>query len=300
MNRKPRVAAVPLLSPQLPRQQHQEQPHRKARPEAYSTTRHHRHLRLRRIAFQSKSNCRSAIEQHHIYTAKDPGIRHHGANGGRLGRHSPREVLLAGCAIEYLDYHHVGGRGHHFGRECAVYDDTESDRAGDALVSATICFLLRHQQEETGDAFLRLRTITDKDVNTNHINRIMPYGVTVGALTLLFVVVEVILIAQRRLLPGIMMLLSFILFVLFLTGAVGTGIQLFGKAQINQQCNRYVFNQKSRGPSERTLAFLQQQNICERTCILGNSGGMWLTELQANAGKPCSLSGLLAPCSSSG
>jgi hypothetical protein len=91
----------------------------------------------------------------------------------------------------------------------------------------------------------------------------MPYGVTVGALTLLFVIVEMVLIAQRKLLPGIMMLLSFILLVLFLTGAVGTGIQLFGKAQINQQCNRYVFNRKFRGPSERTLAFLQQQNICE-------------------------------------
>jgi len=72
-----------------------------------------------------------------------------------------------------------------------------------------------------------------------------------------------ILIAQRKLLPGIMMLLSFILLVLFLCGAVGTGIQLFGKAQINQQCNRYVFNRKSFGATETTLAFLQQQNICK-------------------------------------
>jgi hypothetical protein len=91
----------------------------------------------------------------------------------------------------------------------------------------------------------------------------MPYGVTVGALTFLFVIVEMILIAQRRLLPGIMMLLSFILLVLFLTGAVGTGIQLFGRAAINNQCNRYVFNNKEYGPTLETLAFLQQQNICE-------------------------------------
>lgn len=72
-----------------------------------------------------------------------------------------------------------------------------------------------------------------------------------------------ILIAQRRLMPGVMMLLSFILLVLYLAGAVGTGIQLFGKAAINNQCNRYVFNNKEYGPSIETLAFLQQQNICK-------------------------------------
>ncbi|KAF2747543.1 hypothetical protein M011DRAFT_47144 [Sporormia fimetaria CBS 119925] len=92
---------------------------------------------------------------------------------------------------------------------------------------------------------------------------ILPYGVTVGALTILFIIVEMILIAQRKLLPGIMMLLSFILLVLFLTGAVGTGIQLFGKAAINSRCNTYVFNRKEYGPTIQTLAFLQQQNICQ-------------------------------------
>jgi hypothetical protein len=87
--------------------------------------------------------------------------------------------------------------------------------------------------------------------------------VTVGALTIIFIIVEMILIAQRKLLPGIMMLLSFILLVLFLTGAVGTGIQLFGRAAINERCNTYVFNNRQYGPSESTLAFLQQQNICK-------------------------------------
>jgi hypothetical protein len=87
--------------------------------------------------------------------------------------------------------------------------------------------------------------------------------VTVGALTIIFIIVEMILIAQRKLLPGIMMLLSFILLVLFLTGAVGTGIQLFGRAAINERCNTYVFNNRQYGPSEKTLAFLQQQNICK-------------------------------------
>ena len=91
----------------------------------------------------------------------------------------------------------------------------------------------------------------------------MPYGVTVGALTILFIIVEIILIAQRKLMPGIMMLLSFILLVLFITGAVGTGIQLFGGRNVNNQCNQFVFNQKHYGANEGTLAWLQQQNICK-------------------------------------
>lgn len=92
---------------------------------------------------------------------------------------------------------------------------------------------------------------------------IFPFGVAVGSLTYIFIVVMMILIAQRRLMPGVMMLLSFIQLVLYLAGAVGTGIQLFGKAAINNQCNRYVFNNKEFGASLDTLAFLQQQNICQ-------------------------------------
>jgi hypothetical protein len=91
----------------------------------------------------------------------------------------------------------------------------------------------------------------------------MPYGVTVGTLTIVFIIVELILIAQRRLLPGIMMLLSFVLLVLFIAGAVGTGLQLFGGNNINNQCNRYVFNMRQYGSNIETLAWLQQQNICK-------------------------------------
>jgi hypothetical protein len=93
--------------------------------------------------------------------------------------------------------------------------------------------------------------------------RIFPYGVTVGALTLLFIIVELVLIAQRRLLPGVVLLFSFILLVLFLAGAIGTGIQLFGGRNVNNQCNAFVNNQKQAGPTGNTLAWLQQQNICE-------------------------------------
>jgi hypothetical protein len=91
----------------------------------------------------------------------------------------------------------------------------------------------------------------------------MPYGVTVGALAILFIIIEIIFIAQRRLLPGTMMLLSFILLVLFIAGIIGTAIQLFAGPNINNQCNTYVFNDAVDGPSRDTLAYLQQKNICK-------------------------------------
>lgn len=95
---------------------------------------------------------------------------------------------------------------------------------------------------------------------TSH--RIMPYGVTVGALAIIFIIIEIVYIAQRKLLPSTMMLLSFILLVLFIAGIIGTAIQLFAGPNINNQCNTYVFNDNVSGPNTNTLAFLQQRNIC--------------------------------------
>lgn len=92
---------------------------------------------------------------------------------------------------------------------------------------------------------------------------IMPYGVTVGTLAIIFIIIEIIYIAQRKLLPSVMMLFSFILLVLFLAGVIGTAIQLFAGPNINNQCNTYVFNNDARGPTMETLAFLQQRNICQ-------------------------------------
>lgn len=117
----------------------------------------------------------------------------------------------------------------------------------------------------------------------------MPYGVTVGALAIIFIIIEVVYIAQRKLLPVTMMLLSFILLVLFLAGLIGTAIQLFAGPNINNQCNTYVFNDSSSGPTRDTLAFLQQRNICKwsRQCDQRKRG---LIQGQANAGKQSSRS----------
>jgi hypothetical protein len=110
----------------------------------------------------------------------------------------------------------------------------------------------------------------------------MPYGVTVGALAFIFLLVEIVYIAQRKLLPNVMMLLSFILLVLFIAGIIGTAIQLFTGPNINNQCNAFVFNDDASGPNANTLAFLQQRNICkwrasERMEVVANTltGQCW-------------------------
>jgi len=77
------------------------------------------------------------------------------------------------------------------------------------------------------------------------------------------VIVEIVLIAQRRLLPGFMILWSFILLVLYLTGLIETAIQLFGPGNVSNNCQTYVSDNAATGVSLNTLAWLQQNNICE-------------------------------------
>ena len=95
----------------------------------------------------------------------------------------------------------------------------------------------------------------------------MPYGITVGSLTVVFIFIMLGLIYQRRLLPGVVMIGSFILLVLYITGIIETAIQLFGPAgDVNAKCNLYVYSQRHnpqfQGQSIETLAWLQQNATC--------------------------------------
>lgn len=95
--------------------------------------------------------------------------------------------------------------------------------------------------------------------------RIMPFGISVGVLTVLFVWLMLVLIWQRRLLPGVVMLGSFILLVLYITGIIATAIQLFGpQGNINGNCQTYVFNNPQNRLDLNTLAWLQQRSICQQ------------------------------------
>ncbi|KXT10562.1 hypothetical protein AC579_1804 [Pseudocercospora musae] len=93
---------------------------------------------------------------------------------------------------------------------------------------------------------------------------IMPFGITVGALTIAFIILMLLLIIQRRLLPGILIIGSFILLVLYITGLIETAIQLFGPAgDINSKCQQFVFDNPSNDLSINTLAWLEQNSICQ-------------------------------------
>lgn len=96
------------------------------------------------------------------------------------------------------------------------------------------------------------------------VTRVMPFMVTSGALGVTFVLLILILAAQHFLLPGIIMIGSFILFVLWLTGLIGTALQLYGSlANIDANCQNYVSDNEFSGNSIDTLAWLTQSNICK-------------------------------------
>ena len=66
------------------------------------------------------------------------------------------------------------------------------------------------------------------------------------------------------LLPGIVIIGSFILFVLWLAGLVETAIMDFGQGgNVNGNCGTYITGMPFTGVSLDTLAWLEQQNICE-------------------------------------
>jgi len=105
------------------------------------------------------------------------------------------------------------------------------------------------------------------DQNTLHLGIpwLFPYEITVGALGIIFIIIMLGLIARRMLLPGIVIVGTFILFVLWLTGLIETAIQLYGSSgnAVNGNCSRYVTSHKITGESINTLAWLEQNSICQ-------------------------------------
>jgi hypothetical protein len=79
------------------------------------------------------------------------------------------------------------------------------------------------------------------------------------------------LISQRQLLPGIVVMGSFILFVLWMVGLIVISIELWGPSgSVNGNCNLYVTSASISGPNIDTLAYLEQHSICEYTfCLVG-------------------------------
>ncbi|KAI3539382.1 hypothetical protein CABS03_08620 [Colletotrichum abscissum] len=90
-----------------------------------------------------------------------------------------------------------------------------------------------------------------------------PYYITVACLVILFIGLLLWLVFQRRLLPAIVMIGAFILFILWFVGLVVVSIQLWGPdGSVSSTCNLAVFNRSPTGQSLDTLAWLEQRSIC--------------------------------------
>lgn len=94
-------------------------------------------------------------------------------------------------------------------------------------------------------------------------DRLFPFMVVSGALGLFFIALILILAMQRFLLPGIIIVGSFVLFVLWLTGLIETALQLYGVVgSVNDKCKNWVEGNGIHGESIEALAWLTQITIC--------------------------------------
>lgn len=85
-----------------------------------------------------------------------------------------------------------------------------------------------------------------------------------SALTIIFILILLGLIQQRQLLPGIVIIGSFILLVLWSIGLIVISIQLWGpRGSVNSNCQLYIESRPVRGQNANTLAWLQQNSICK-------------------------------------
>jgi len=91
---------------------------------------------------------------------------------------------------------------------------------------------------------------------------LFPFGICIGCITILLVIILVVLSLNEALTPGVLMLFCFVLWVLYMTGLVETGVQLFGAGNVSDNCRNFVDNEQIRGPSVNTLAWLMQNSIC--------------------------------------
>ncbi|RWA03137.1 hypothetical protein EKO27_g11969 [Xylaria grammica] len=109
------------------------------------------------------------------------------------------------------------------------------------------------------------------------------YYITVSGLTVAFIILLLWLIAQRRLLPSIVIIGAFVLFVLWLVGLIVISIELWGPAgSVSVNCNNLVWNAERHGNNMATLAWLEQRSICQQWQsvfafgVIGNIFLLWI------------------------
>ena len=84
-------------------------------------------------------------------------------------------------------------------------------------------------------------------------------------LAIVYIFLLLFLIIQGRLLPSIVIIGAFVLFVLWLVGLVAVSVELWGPSgrSVSSTCNLLVFSRDPRGASDETFSWLMQRTICE-------------------------------------
>lgn len=101
-----------------------------------------------------------------------------------------------------------------------------------------------------------------------------------------FILLVLVLASRHFLLPGIIIIGSFILLVLWLTGLIETSLQLYGVVgNVNDNCQIYVVNNKAWGNNINTLAWLTQSTICEFCPMHDWWQVYWLSDFLGNCWK---------------
>ncbi|KAI2607824.1 hypothetical protein GGR54DRAFT_402906 [Hypoxylon sp. NC1633] len=104
-----------------------------------------------------------------------------------------------------------------------------------------------------------------------------PYFITVAALMIVFIATLLWLIAQRRLLPSIVILGSFMFFVLWMVGLIVVSIELWGPVgSVNSNCNLLVWSTSPMGNNQPTLAWLEQRSIFFAFALIGCIFLLWI------------------------
>jgi hypothetical protein len=94
-------------------------------------------------------------------------------------------------------------------------------------------------------------------------NRLFPFGIASGSITVFLVILLSLFSQKNTLTPQLLIVLSFVMFVLYLTGLIQTGIMLFSNPNVHGTCQSAVSNNgAAQGPYVTTLAWLEQNNIC--------------------------------------
>ncbi|RJE21885.1 hypothetical protein PHISCL_05770 [Aspergillus sclerotialis] len=92
---------------------------------------------------------------------------------------------------------------------------------------------------------------------------LFPFMIVTGSLGVFFIFLILVLAARRFLLPGIIIIGSFVLFALWLTGLIETSLQLYGvAANVNDNCQNHVVNNVATGNYVGTMVWLVQSTIC--------------------------------------